>query len=539
MTQLRSVGSGRTVSNNAAPHHSASPRSQDRQPATTTSTTTTTTTSSSHTTAQRHPVPTSGRAARGDTPDNAVYDGAPPPKRRRLSIRPSARQTNIADFFARPKPPNNTRVSLAAPHGQLVQTINGVRSVLDTDEDELLQPGPSPVPRRDATRSPHRQQPRQKHEDKRTLRSQDDGPRLKSELAVYFPNYDDIIFDTPQEDDYLSADTTLYVTDDAAKITKSEASSASKAGNKSAVNSSRASVNGTGPPPSTPQRTSSNQFNGSPSLNLDFVANNIPDNPDDPLSDEHFLKSHRRAERKEKQLRNIERERAMHEKVQLERLLEGLQGHDWLKVLGITGVTDTEAKKYETKRDYFIAEVRALVDKFRQWKEQEKRQRLDKEAAAAAREAAGDEGDTSEGSVEPPSSDLNASAARQLQQETVNALKASSAKGSRKGKERLLPTSHPSQPSTPTVHVAPRPAPLPPPEVPFTSFYSKPHLRDAALGKARHGRNITAFGQPLPDMEEGEFVLPDDYITEDALRANAREKRRRKRESAANAASKT
>lgn len=38
-----------------------------------------------------------------------------------------------------------------------------------------------------------------KSQDKRTLRSHDDGGRLKSELAVYFPNYLDVINDTPRE----------------------------------------------------------------------------------------------------------------------------------------------------------------------------------------------------------------------------------------------------------------------------------------------------------------------------------------------------
>lgn len=470
----------------------------------------------------------------------------PPPKRRRLSIRTykhhnhNHHQTTLDAFaFAKsntPQPPS--RVTIQQPHGPLLQTINGVRTTLDADEDELLRPSPKPerIPQR-ATRSPQPAPPPQKQEDKRTLRSQDDGPRLKSELATYFPNYEDVIFDAAPDEEFLTIDTALYITDDT-KPVKPENASPPKAG-KNAANGRRTSVNGTaGPSQFTPQRSGSSQFNGSPILNLDFVAKTIPDKPEDPLSDDHFVKSHRRAERKEKQLRNIEKERAMHEKVQLDRLLDGLQGHDWLRVLGITGVTDTEAKKFEPKRDYFVAEVQALVDKFRQWREQEKKQRLEKEAAAAARDAE-EEGETTEGSVEPPSSDLNASAARQLQQETIIALKSSTAKPSGKGKERAHPTSHPPQPATPTVPPKLMLPPQPPsPEMPITSFYPKRHLRDAALGKARHGRSVTAFGQPVPELEEREFELPDEYVTEDLLRANAREKRRRKRESTVNASSK-
>lgn len=456
--------------------------------------------------------------------DADAADGHPPPAKRRkvqITIKPDSKQTTLDAF--------NWNRSLPVTNDITLRRQNP-----DDLEDELSRPSPTPerVPRR-ATRSPapaqstpqptHGQQElKKKAEEKRTLRSQDDGPRLKSELAVYFPNFEQVIFDLPTgTDDFLTVDSALYITDD---VKKEEVSPA-----KLSKASRRISVNGNAGPPATPQRSGSNQFNGSPSLNLDFASKTLPENPKDPLTDEHFLKSHRRAERKEKQLRNIERERAMHEKVQLERLLEGLKGHDWLKVLGITGVTETEAKKFEPKRDFFISEVKALLDKFTQWKDQERKLRLEKEAAQAAKEAEEEMDDTTEGSVEPPSSDLNASAARQLQQETVNALRAS-AKANSKAKDRHV-TSHPATPSTP---IPPKPVVPPSPELPITSFYAKRHLRDAALSKTRHGRNLTAFGHALPEMDEAEFYLPEEYVTADTLKSNARERRRRKRESAVN-----
>ncbi|EME79447.1 uncharacterized protein MYCFIDRAFT_79481 [Pseudocercospora fijiensis CIRAD86] len=477
--------------------------------------------------------------------------GQPPAKRRKLSqthSHPSGKQSTLDAFLASTQLEPPTKIVRREPHGRLQQTVNGVRRTLVADEDELLRPSRKPEraqavagaapPRPSNSPAPPPQpstpatvQPQQKQEEKRSLRSRDEGPRLKSELAVYFPHYEDIIFDVPKEQDFVTTDTLLYITDDAKKEDSSPAKSS-----KASSHARKPSVNGAAGPPATPQRSLSTQFNGSPSLNLDFVSNNLPDNPQDPLTDDYFLKSHKRAERKEKQLRNIERERAMHEKVQLDRLLDGLLGHDWLRVLGITGVTETEAKKYEPKRDYFIAEVQALVDKFKQWKDQEKKLRLVKEAAQAAKDAEDEEGNTTEGSVEPPSSDLNASAARQLQQETVNALRP---KASGKGKDRAhasgyASTSHSATPATPApIKLMLPPAP-PSPELPITSFYAKPHLRDAALSKTRHGRNVTAFGLPLPEMEEKEFELPSEYITQDALRASARERRRRKRESAAN-----
>jgi hypothetical protein len=221
----------------------------------------------------------------------------------------------------------------------------------------------------------------------------------------------------------------------------------------------------------------------------------------DPLADAVFFTHHRRAERKEKQLRNIEKERAMHEKVQLERLLDGLQGPDWLKVMGITGVTDGERKDWEPKRDFFVKEVEALVDKFRVWKEEEKRLRAEKEAALAADD---DEEDGEETESSEPNSNTH---------DTV------------------------SKPKTPLPRRPPRPhgflLPLIPPEptTPFMSFYAKPHLRAAALGKHRHGRNATAFGLPIPDFEEKDFDIPDDVVDEQFLKDYARQRRRRKRES--------
>ena len=248
-------------------------------------------------------------------------------------------------------------------------------------------------------------------------------------------------------------------------------------------------------------------------LNYATIANAIRyDDGQDPLADSVYFTQHRRAERKEKQLRNIEKERAMHEKVQLERLLDGLQGPDWLKVMGVTGVTDGERKDWEAKRDYFIREVEALVDKFRVWKEEEKRLRAEKEAALAAKDDDGDgDGEETEESDSFMANGRDPPPPRHQQ----------AAK----------------EPEPPKPRRPPRPhgflLPLVPPEpaAPFQSFYSKPHLRSAALGKHRHGRNASAFGQPIPDWPEREFELPDDFIDPQFLRDNARQRRRRKLES--------
>ena len=237
----------------------------------------------------------------------------------------------------------------------------------------------------------------------------------------------------------------------------------------------------------------------------------------DPLTDAVYLKAHRRAERQEKQLRNIEKERAMHEKVQLERLQDGLKGHDWLRVMGISGITDGEKKAFEPKRDYFIEEVRALLVKFREWKEEEKRRKVEKEESMQDEEEEQDQEEEQEGSDggesdgDPPDyTDVDASAARQLHHEAILATNGQSGKARSHRKK---------EPVAPLV------------EKPFTSFYTKPYLRDAAIGKHRRGRVQYAFGQPLPEPDDQDFDLPGDILSPERVAASARKQRISKRQS--------
>lgn len=225
----------------------------------------------------------------------------------------------------------------------------------------------------------------------------------------------------------------------------------------------------------------------------------------DPLNDAFYLKAHRRAERQEKQLRNIEKERAMHEKVQLERLMDGLRGHDWLRVMGISGITDGEKKAYEPKRDFFIQEVRVLLKKFQEWKEEEKRRKVEKEDSMQdedeeQEDEVSDSGGESDG--DPPDyNDVDASAARQLRQE---AILAATAPGQVRSHRRKEPVEPPGSEKT------------------FKSFYSKPYLRDAAIGKHRRGRTRSAFGRPLPEPPDQDFELGDDILTPEVLAAQER-----------------
>jgi hypothetical protein len=429
----------------------------------------------------------------------------PPPARTSSRKRPA---TALDPDATDTRPP--TKITVTQPHGELLRITNGVAAPLGIDADDVPsasstpRPGssgklaaPPAVPAPASTAS---------STDKRSLRSHDGGSRLKSDLAVYFANYDDIIAGGPKQDG-SSLSQVIYIVDEPIKPKTPEPSRSSVSptrSRKARYSSPRRHASD----PSIPPAQSSTTFTV---LNYASIANAISHNDgEDPLADSVFFTQHRRAERKEKQLRNIEKERAMHEKVQLERLLDGLQGPDWLKVMGITGVTDGERKDWEAKRDYFVREVEALVDKFRVWKEEEKRLRAEKEAALAAREE-----DEEEDGEETEDSD-NA---------VVN------------GRDPPPPRQQPKEPEPPKPRRPPRPhgflLPFVPPEpaVPFSSFYAKPHLRAAALGKHRHGRNASAFGQPIPEFPEKEFELPEDFIDPQFLRDNARQRRRRKRES--------
>ena len=230
----------------------------------------------------------------------------------------------------------------------------------------------------------------------------------------------------------------------------------------------------------------------------------------DPLTDAVYFKAHRRAERQEKQLRNIEKERAQHEKVQLERLLDRLKGHDWLRVMGINGITDSEKKVFEPKRDYFIQEVTLLIEKFRMWKEEEKRRKAAKEQNLPDEEIGCDSESASDGD-NSAQSEVDAITARKLHEE------ANSAVGPRSGRRKKPP--------------APALAESLPVEKPFTSFFPKPYLRDAAIGKHRRGRTKIAFGHPIPDFHEADFSLPPDMLSQEAIAASARSRRRARRES--------
>jgi hypothetical protein len=333
---------------------------------------------------------------------------------------------------------------------------------------------------------------------------------FKSDLAAYFGNYEEILMDTaPQPLEFLSLDEPIYIVDELSKAGAS--SSPAKGRTVTMPERVRAplppqTTAGVPASASTPQPQGRNE-GPSDAKTIHLQSPTRDQFLADPLGDELYLVYHKRAERKEKQLRNIEKERAQHEKAHLERLLEGLQGPDWLRVLGVTGVTESEQKEWKSKRDYFIKEVSDLVDKFRRWKDAERRLRLKKEREREA-ELDDDEDDDDDAESGASSSDLDARAAYQLLQEA----------GQTPKQPRRRKAQH-------VLYEAP-----PSPEQPFIGFYKDPHVRAQAMGEVRHGRHTTAFGVALPDPPEEEFELWPDWTAHDSRRARERKRRKLKKE---------
>ena len=387
-----------------------------------------------------------------------------------------------------------------------------------------------------------------KQVEKRSLRSHDGGSRSKSELALYFPNYDELVSIEPKAADTLTPDTILHITDDpgTSKTTSppqnrlSSSLPASK-GKKSVTNGSAQTV----------EWSEATFTNLTDATRIDLSKLKIVGRviKKEPLDDDFYLKIHRRLERQEKQLRNIEKERAMHEKVQLERLLDGLKGHDWLRVMGISGITDGEKKAYEPRRDHLIGEVRILLEKFRLWKEEEKRRKVERE------EVNGDDEDDEEVEEEDEEGEdegeeeeeVEEDAEEEVEDEEQSEEPAESEGGVSDGDppeysdidasalQLRLEAARASQPYIPSPSAVssrprlPKAQPITYTQQSITSFFSKPYQRQAAIGNHRRGRSRYAFGHPLPEPEEQPFELPGDVLTEEALAASERGRRAAKR----------
>lgn len=418
------------------------------------------------------------------------------------------------------------------------KVVNGIRHELDRlqpDTQSDIQPHAEPK---------EQQQQQQQQRGGRKLRSQE-ATRFKSDLSAYFPDYDEVIGNDPKEEHLLNVETPIVVGDTfpryfrgkvvAPLFTPTQAEPV-PAGYDHGDYPVRGYGDALFDDPFDSQR-----------INFDFLGKSYKGKTlDSALPDALYLPIHKRAERLERSIRNTEKGRAQHEKDQIVRLLEGLQGHDWLRIMGVSGVTESKKKSFEPARRHFIKGCQAIIDKFRQWAQEEKRRKAEKERALAEEaheeedeeedeeeeagedeEAVEDEdeekqeiGDSEEDNDDvhasdgdpPDELDFDASIARQLREEA--AARANMTKSSRK-----RPRGASIQPETP----------LPPPRE-FKSFFKKKHERDAALNKHRRaGRRVLAWGEPVPEPEAREFELPEEYLDPETMKAHARKRRRQRR----------
>ncbi|KAL8898497.1 MAG: hypothetical protein Q9192_002055 [Flavoplaca navasiana] len=426
---------------------------------------------------------------------------------RKLSVNPSSAPAvgdAVTQVAARPRnPPDQTTITVLQPPREL------------TKEDSLISTT-FQNPALDVQDTPA-----VKKLDKRSLRSHG-GSRFKSELALYFADYDEILSDEPKENEFLKSATRIYIVDEpyAPSTPTTIPPSVHNHGTVVAHPGSSGNdktINGNVQSTDQPE---SHRFRLNNAERLDFSAleRHSRHITEDPLADQVYFKAHRRAERGEKQHRNREKESAQHEQSQLERILEELKGQAWLKTMGITGITDSERKSYEPKRTIFIQRVTTLLDKFRAWKEEEKRRKAERERSCTVDEDDVDEEEDSDGSESPAGLggideriDSNARTKR-LKQRKSTAMGTDSSTGTRGAR-------------LPPISLLPIPV-----EKPFTSFFSKPYQRESALSGHRRGRQRFAFGQQIPEVQQKDFSLSEDWLTRNVLAANARSRRAAKRD---------
>jgi hypothetical protein len=233
--------------------------------------------------------------------------------------------------------------------------------------------------------------------------------------------------------------------------------------------------------------------------------------------------------------------------------MEGLQGHDWLRTMGVSGITESRKKTFEPARQHFIKGCKSILEKFKAWGLEEKRRKQEKDRALAeeARAREEEEEDIEEAEVDendeqmdeddeeavdgeplddedadgsrsgrrdtdpPDSSDVDESIAKQLREDAMFRSKVAAKSTSKRG--RTAKTEKP-------------PDPEPEPVKEIASFFEKKYQRDAALSKSRRkGRTVMAWGHPVPEPSEADFELPEDVRDGETMKAHARRKRRDKR----------
>ncbi|KAG0154664.1 hypothetical protein PDIDSM_232 [Penicillium digitatum] len=419
---------------------------------------------------------------------------------------------------------------------------NENRSLAEADEKAIKEEGAigGATPMQDTKSAAPDEQPASAdtRPGRRSLRSTDTGSRSKSELAQYFHNYEQIISLDVPEPEFLAAKTIITLVDDL----------------------SRPLPFCSNPEP-TPFGNPLRKLYDCEKIIFPDPASSTP--AIDPLGEETYFRAHRKFERQEKQLRNIERNRAQHEKQVLERLLDELRGHDWLRMMGLTGVHESDKKLYEPKRDILIQELVTLVNKFQAWKDDERRRKLEKEKAhpvpgteaapnaqrqhsrkrsrpaedVASSPAAGTDLHSMPevyAEPDPDPSDIDALAARQLHQEARSAGVAKSRKtapAARKSISKPTPNTnmtnpHPTRPNTNDLEPTPTPKRKKPNPTPTKSLPPPPAPASTPIQTPTRPTTPTSLPLPLlepsPSNQPIHILLPPTTCPRSSHRGNKR-----------------
>jgi hypothetical protein len=243
----------------------------------------------------------------------------------------------------------------------------------------------------------------------------------------------------------------------------------------------------------------------------------------DPLEEERFLKPHQTKVREEKRQRNLERERVVFQKSLYEKKLMNLKSEEWMKAFGLAALIASgivvDKKALEKRRAVMIRDLETMLLKYNACKEEEKRRRVAR-------------GGRSSGS--PANSSMEVETRRRSPTEDYEVPiddeddDEQDTDHSREGPDVEVdyqPNGLKKRRQNPKLSKPKRGRPRATgiSEKPFTSFYKNPNDRNAAVkGWRRTGRNLTAFGKPVPELESREFNLPQDILNGASRHTRAR-----------------
>jgi hypothetical protein len=227
----------------------------------------------------------------------------------------------------------------------------------------------------------------------------------------------------------------------------------------------------------------------------------------DPLADDMYTQQHRSAERGEKRNKNIERDLLHHNAIKIESDLEKLHSPDWIKLIGLSNgiVARCTKKELEYRKTFLVNHLTGTLDKYKAWckGEKRKRHRTSNSPKGSQESQERDTEDADTGSDEE-GEDVEADSHDE----------SDGMKSSRRGK-KLKPSASKAKKDSSKA------------EPEFTSFYDSPAMRQQALSNRRKSsRTQTAFGQPLPTIEEKDFELPEELLANSAAARHARARRR-------------